>query len=157
VTLGGSHYFGLGMRFVEDMDQGGRFFSAGGGEGQPVRGEERLVRTRWCAYTAKVLGRSVTASMFDHPKNPRHPATMFTMPRPFAYLAATLNLQQEPMTVRAGEPLVLCYGAALRDGEASAEEVESIYRKWLTLTRERGGQQDRHDQRQTHELGSARE
>jgi len=131
VTLGGRHYFGLGIRFVESMDRVGRFFNADGKEGRIVRGEERLVRTKWCAYTAPVDGKPVTVAVFDHPRNPRHPATMFTMPRGFAYLAVTLNLSNEPMTVEAGQPLELTYGAALWDGEVEAPEVEELYRRWV--------------------------
>jgi len=130
VTLGGSHYFGLGIRFVESMDRVGRFFNADAAEGQVVRGEERLVRSKWCAYTAPVDSQPVTVAVFDHPRNPRHPATMFTMPRGFAYLAATLNLSKEPLTVKAGQPLELHYGVGLWDGEVDTAEVEGLYRRW---------------------------
>ncbi len=130
VTLTGAHYFGLGLRFVESMDKVGRFFNADGKPGEVVRGEERLVRSRWCAYTAPVDGKPVTVAVFDHPKNVRHPATIFTMPQHFAYLAATLNLWKEPMKVEAGEPLTLNYGVALWDGEVEAATVEKVYREW---------------------------
>lgn len=131
VTLGGSHYFGLGMRFVESMDSGGRHFNASGKPGEVFRGEERLVRARWCAYTAKADGKPVTVALFDSPDNSRHPATMFTMPRPFAYLSATLNLKKEPLRAEAGKPLELRYGVALWDGEADADAVEATYRAWV--------------------------
>jgi hypothetical protein len=36
--LTGSHYFGLGMRFIESMDKVGTFFNAADGEGEVVRG-----------------------------------------------------------------------------------------------------------------------
>lgn len=130
VKLGGSHYFGLGMRWVESMDRGGRFFNPDGAEGDLVRGQERLVRTRWCAYTARAEGKPVTAAMLDHPKNPRHPAHFFTMPAPFAYLSATLNYWKEPLEVKRGEPLVLRYAVAVWDGETKAEEVEKLYQAW---------------------------
>ncbi|HUT12972.1 MAG TPA: hypothetical protein VMY42_20925, partial [Thermoguttaceae bacterium] len=65
------------------------------------------------------------------PRNPRHPATMFTMPRGFAYLAATLNLSKEPLTVEAKQPLELNYGVALWDGEIEVAEVEELYRRWV--------------------------
>jgi hypothetical protein len=134
VTLGGSHYFGLGIRFVESMDQDGRHFNADGIEGQIVRGEERLVTSRWCAYSAKANGKPVTVALFDHPGNPRHPATMFTMPRPFAYLSATLNLWKEPMIVSAEKPLELCYGVALWDGDTSSDAIQGIYQQWVATT-----------------------
>ncbi len=55
-------------------------------EGTIFRGEERLVQSNWCAYTAAVDGKPVTVAMFGHPANPR-PTTWFTMAKPFAYLS----------------------------------------------------------------------
>jgi hypothetical protein len=130
VKLGGSHYYGLGMRFVESMDKGGRFFNAANAEGEVVRGSERLTPTKWIAYTAAVDGKPVTVAMFDHPTNPRHPARMFTMTAPFAYISATLNLWKEPLALEAGNPLSLRYGVAVWDGEATAEDVEEAYVRW---------------------------
>ena len=68
VELWGRHYFGLGMRFVESMDKGGRFFSPSNEEATEVRGTEQLVRAPWCAFTAKVDGKQVTVAMFDDPQ-----------------------------------------------------------------------------------------
>jgi hypothetical protein len=133
VILTGSHYFGLGMRFVESMDLGGRFFNSEGIEGELVRGSERLTAARWCAYVASADGGKVTVAIFDHPTNPRHPARMFTMTPPFAYLAATLNLWKEPMTLQTGKPLALKYGVAVWDGEAEAKRIDSLYQRWAKL------------------------
>jgi hypothetical protein len=69
--------------------------------------------------------------MFDHPENPRHPATWFTMAKPFAYLAATLNLEAEPLTLSGAGPLHLRYAVALWDGRRNAEQVDGLYRKWV--------------------------
>jgi len=126
------HYFGLGLRTVRAMDKGA-FLNPTGKEGEPVRGTEKLVRADWCAYHAAIDGNPVTVAMFDHPENPRHPATWFTMTAPFAYLSATLNLHREPMTLQAGRTLSLAYGVALWDGKTSAEEIEKTYRRWLAL------------------------
>ncbi|HBO45753.1 MAG TPA: hypothetical protein DD670_17880 [Planctomycetaceae bacterium] len=131
VELAGSHYFGLGMRFVESMDKGGRFMHSTGEPGPIVRGTERLTPNRWCAYTAEVDGKPVTVALFDHPKNPRHPNKMFTMTEPFAYLSATLNLWKEPLSLKPDRPLVLCHGVALWDGTVEPAEIESVYRKWI--------------------------
>ncbi|NLE40081.1 MAG: hypothetical protein GX621_18855 [Pirellulaceae bacterium] len=132
VELAGSHYFGLGMRFVETMDKGGRFIHSTGEPGPIVRGTERLTPNRWCAYTAEANGKPVTVAIFDHPKNPRHPNKMFTMTEPFAYLSATLNLWKEPLSLKPDRPLVLCHGVALWDGTVEPAEIESVYRKWAT-------------------------
>ncbi|MCK4292931.1 MAG: PmoA family protein [Planctomycetes bacterium] len=136
VTLTGSHYHGLGLRFIRSMDNDGEFRNADGKTGTIFRGDERLVRSRWCAYTAKADGKDVTVAMFDHPGNERHPATWFTMTKPFAYLSATLALHKEPLKVASGNPLVLRYGAALWDGRAENDVIEKLYKRWAAWPRE---------------------
>ena len=128
--LTGSHYFGLGMRFLQSMDTGGRFDSAAGKPGKAVPGKQKLARSTWCAYLAKADGKAVTVAMFDHPDNPRHPATWFTMTRPFAYLAATMDLSKKPLVLAAGESLVLRYGVAVWDGHVHRDRIEKAYRQW---------------------------
>jgi len=129
-TLTGAHYHGLGMRFVKSMDTGGRFTNADNKPGTVFRGDEKLVRAKWCAYTATAKGKSVIVAMFDHPQNPRHPATWFTMTKPFAYLSATLNLHKEPLEVVPDKPLVLRYAVAVLDGKVETEQIDKLYRQW---------------------------
>lgn len=129
-TLTGAHYHGLGMRFVKSMDTGGRFTNADNKPGTIFRGDEKLVRATWCAYTANAKGKPVTVAMFDHPQNPRHPATWFTMTKPFAYLSATLNLHKEPLEVLPDKPLVLRYAVAIWDGKVETDQIEKLYRQW---------------------------
>jgi len=126
VTLSGSHYFGLGLRFVRSMD-GSAFFNADGKEGTIFRGDERLVQSNWCAYTAAVNGKPVTVAMFGHPANPR-PTTWFTMAKPFAYISATLNLHAEPLVVPADRPLDLQYAVVAWDGKVGEERIDAAYR-----------------------------
>ncbi|MCB9766569.1 MAG: PmoA family protein [Candidatus Omnitrophica bacterium] len=130
-TLTGSKYFGLGMRFLTSMDTGGRFFNADGGVGVEATDDKN---SKWCAYTAKADGKPVTIAVFDDPKNPRSPANWYTMDDPFAYLTATLALDTEPLVMK--ENLLLRYGVALWDGEASSDEVEALYQKWLRLLKD---------------------
>jgi hypothetical protein len=132
VTLGGSHYFGLGMRFIPSMDAAGEFVTSDNKEGEAVRGSEKLTPARWCAYRSQADGKPVTVAIFDSPKNPRHPNKFFTM-RPFAYLAATLNLWKEPMTIKAGKPLRLTYGVVAWDGRIDAADIEKTYERWTKL------------------------
>jgi hypothetical protein len=136
VTLGGDHYFGLGIRFITSMDQEGEFANSENKEGETVRGSEKLIPAKWCAYRSMADGKPVTVAMFDSPKNPRHPNKFFTM-RPFAYLAATLNLWKEPLTLKAGESLNLTYGVAVWDGHVDSAEIEKTYQLWLKLRNEK--------------------
>ena len=131
MTLSGSHYFGLGLRFVRSMDGAGPFHNADGAPGVVFRGSERLVRSNWCAYTAQAEGKDVTVAMFGAPDNPRHPVTWFTMAEPFAYLSATLGLHEEPLKVAADAPLNLCYGVALWDGAIETAAIDQAYQQWL--------------------------
>jgi|GEM_PF-216356 len=125
VALTGSHYFGLGMRFVTEMDKIAQFMNSANATGDVVRRSERLTSAKWNACIAH----GVTVALFDHPSNLRHPSRMFTMNAPFAYQSATLNLWKEPFTLK--EPLDLRYGVAVWDGEQAAEEIERQYQRWL--------------------------
>ncbi len=129
--LSGAHYYGLGMRFLVSMDKGGKFVNSEAKEGKIFRGAERLLSAKWCAYLAKADGKPVTAVMFDDPGNVRHPATWFTMPKPFAYLAATLNLHEKPLMLKVDQPLMLRYGVAVCDGHLTAQQLETLYRLWV--------------------------
>lgn len=129
-TLTGSHYHGLGMRFVKSMDTGGQFCNADGKPGTVFRGNERLLRSTWCTYTTGANGKPVTVAMFGHPDNLRHPTQWFTMTKPFAYLSATLNLHKEPLKVVSGKPLVLRYAVAVWDGRVEADRINQLYKRW---------------------------
>ncbi len=128
--LSGSPYFGLGMRWVQSMDAGGRFFNADGQTG--VEGTNNA-RSAWCAYTAAAAGKAVTVAVFDWPRNARHPATWFTMASGFAYMSATLNLSKEPLELSRSRPLELRYGVAVWDGQVEPGVVENLYRRWVVM------------------------
>jgi len=131
VTLSGSHYFGLGMRFVQSMDRDARFRNSTGEAGKVVRGDERLTRAKWCAISGQANGKPVTIAMFCHPDNLRHPTHWFTMSKPFAYLSATMNLHREPLKINADEPLVLRYGVAVWDGQIENNRIDRRCRRWI--------------------------
>jgi len=125
VTLTGSTYFGLGMRFVPSMDKGGHFVNADGKTGMAGTNN---VRSAWCAYSASADGKPVTVAMFDSPANPRHPATWFTLDSGFAYLSATLDLSRQPLAIAAGKPLELNYRVAVWDGKVDPATIAAFYR-----------------------------
>lgn len=129
VEATGAHYYGLGMRFLESMDEVGVFLNSVDDEGAIFRGEERLADADWCAYS--VTGDfPVTVCMMNDPQNDK-PATWFTMPSPFAYLSATLRYHESPLEITQHEPLKLRYGVALWDGIVSKAQIESLYQDWL--------------------------
>jgi len=136
VQLTGSHYYGLGMRFLESMDKGGTFTFGSDDEGEIVGGDERLTRAPWAAYTAEAGGKPVTVAMFNDPANMRSPTYWFTMHTPFAYLSATLNLHREPLQLLQGVGMPLRYGVAVWDGKQEKPAVEKAYKEWLELIKE---------------------
>jgi hypothetical protein len=136
VSITGSHYQGLGMRFVTSMDGPDTFLHASGAVGPVVRGSEHVTPSSWSAYAGSVEGKPVTAALFDHPKNARAPAGMFTMFKPFSYLSATPNVWKQPLELKAGETLDLRYGVAVLDGAAGREQLESLHKAWLALAGE---------------------
>jgi len=133
VKLTGSHYDGLGIRFVQSMDQVGQFQYTAGAPGPIVRGTERVTLDKWAAYTAAADGKTVTVALFDDPHNVRHPAGMFTMLQPFSYLSATPNIWKEPLELAQGKSLAARYGIAVWDGKVSQEQIEALYQRWLKL------------------------
>jgi hypothetical protein len=57
------------------------------------------------------------------------------MTKGFAYLAATMNLWKEPMTLDAGQSLNLCYGVAVWDGKIEPQKIVRLYQRWLELAK----------------------
>ena len=131
VVLSGSHYYGLGMRFIRSFDSVARFRFPHDAVGEPVRGTEKLTPATWVACVGSVDGHPVTAVMFSHPNNIRHPAWWFTMDKPFAYQSATLNLWKQPLTLDRNDTLALTFGVALMDGDISVEQIEALSARWI--------------------------
>ena len=130
VKIGGDHYFGLGMRFLQSMDKDGTFTNTDGKAGKIFRGTERLTPANWCAYHALAGGKPVTVAMFDHPDNFK-PATWFTMLEPFSYLSATLKYHERSFVLKSEDNLSLTYGIAVWDGKPEKAVIEQAYQNWL--------------------------
>lgn len=142
LKLFGSHYFGLGLRLVPDLNGKVTFiFPPGTPPGRIVRGDERLTSATWCAASGEIAGKRVTVLMFADPKLGRHPLVWFTMSKPFAYFSATLDLQTHPITLSAGEKLNLSYIVAVYEGasgglmDTSAASIDKAYNdeRWRTI------------------------
>jgi len=129
----GHAYYGLGMRFLECMDTNAVFQNSSGQLGENVRGDLHLMPATWVACTGPVGEKFVTIAIFDHPNNLRYPAKKFTMAKPFAYIATTLNLWKEPFQLQSGTPLDLCYGVAVWDGKIDAPQIEKACQQWQKL------------------------
>jgi len=130
VAVAGAIYYGLGMRFPEFMDKVGAFIMADDKTDEFKDGPHTMAQASWCAYTVEHDDTPITIAMFNDPNNPRS-AVWFTMLQPFSYLAATLDLSRNPMTLKGGEKLAVCYGVAAWDAVVGKSEIELMYTAWL--------------------------
>ncbi len=121
VLLNGHNaYFGLGLRFVADLDTGARFFnSTGVHDGKIVRDDERVKPCQWFGITGKVEGKPITLIIYDQPGNTR-PMTGYTMGdagKTSAYMSATMATREKPIELKPGESLTACYKIVVTDEE----------------------------------------
>lgn len=117
-------YYGLCLQMPGDMYRG-IVTNANGAVGRDgVVGQA----ARWCAYSTNVRP-ARTVALFDHPSNPRHPGTYFTLDSGF--LSASL-VATEDYALAAGETLTLTYGIAVTE-EPDAASMERYYQAWLDL------------------------
>lgn len=134
VTLAGANYFGLGMRFLEELDPMVTHLNAGG---PPNLSNNRQDTTAhpWGAVTFNRPGRPATLVVHGDPANARGQATYFTMRTPFAYLAATQTLDKEPLAYRTGERFQVRYLITLTPQLQSADAITARGKRWTTSLR----------------------
>lgn len=108
VVLAGSSYFGLGARFLKELDAIAEHINS---EGRPdLTGTRQDVTPHdWCAVVFDRPSAPATFAMFGLPANARGKATFFTMKRPFAYISATQGLDREPLVYHAGDKFEVEY------------------------------------------------
>ena len=106
VTISGSEYFGLGMRFLQELDP----------VSSPLIGTTRVESDRlvapgpFGAMEFDAPGRPATVALYASPANAKSPATFFTIRRtPFAYLSATQALDKGPLKYKAGDRFAVEY------------------------------------------------
>lgn len=133
VRLKGSHYFGLGMRFLPAWTGKTEFLWSNTTGQRVVRGDEKLTPGAWGAARCEIDGRRVTVLMIDHPANSRA-ARWFTMGEPFCYLSAALGLDTEPATLAKGERWNLRYGIAVISGPADPDRLTQLADEWKKST-----------------------
>lgn len=108
VTLHGSNYNGLGLRFREDLDSIA-VPRMPHGSARP-EGNEQLIQAGTSAgmnFPDAPEG-PVAVDLVPHPTNPGT-STFFAMTKPFAYLSATQALDQSPLEYRKGDRYSLTY------------------------------------------------
>jgi hypothetical protein len=129
VALEGATYFGLGVRFQQELDPIAEHFNS---DGKPDLSDTKQDVTPhdWCAVAFDRPGAPATFAMFGHPANPRGQATWFTMKRPFAYVSATQALDKEPLVYHAGDKFQVDYLVTVYPALKSAEFLNARAAEW---------------------------
>ncbi len=134
VTLSGTPYHGLGLRFVRDFDLKARHLNSENTP-YPARQTGEVIPARWAATLGQVDGREALVAIFAAPGNAGS-GRFFSMLEPFAYLSATQGLDQTPLTYRRGDRFRLDYLVVVRADHPGPEALEARYQKWVEeLTR----------------------
>lgn len=129
VTLSGSSYFGLGLRFAADLDPVAGHFRPGGSP-DLADGRQEVSVHPWSAVFFDRPGRPVTLALIGHPANPRGDPAFFTMTTPFAYLSATQGLDLQPLVLRAGTRFRMDYLIVVTASARSPESIGERARTW---------------------------
>ncbi len=135
VTLDGAEYHGLGFRPARAFDKVAEFQDSIGSvftNSQP----KTMPAAQWTSMSAQFDGKPVCVTMFSGPENARGQAVFFTMREPFAYLAATQSLNQEPILHSPGNRFRLRYLVTISSELRTPAQLEERYATWLTGIRQ---------------------
>ncbi len=131
VVLTGSSYFGLGVRFRQELDPVAAHYL--GGELLPLPETTQVIRRApWGAVSFDLPGDPTILVIAGHPSNARGDAHYFCMARPFAYLSATQGLEAEPLTYKAGEQFELKYLVVARPDKTVTPALKGVIEQWRT-------------------------
>ena len=129
VTLGRSNFGLLSVRVARTMgviDGGGRITNSEGKSGEK---EVLWQRARWCDYSGPAAPGGVVngIALFDHPGNPRHPASFHI--RGDGWMGAQIT-REEPLKVTKETPLVLRYRFWVHAGACDPRKTDALWKKW---------------------------
>jgi hypothetical protein len=129
VTLSGSDYHGLGVRFPRSWDRVARHSNSQNAP-YPTQGRRDVVDARWSAVAHTVEGRPQMLAVFAHPDQAGS-SKFFSMLEPFTYLSATQGLDKNPLKVDAGGTFRLKYLVTVYPAVKSQEFLAARYQDWL--------------------------
>jgi hypothetical protein len=129
VRLTGSAYNGLGLRLPVEFDHVARHVNS---ENLPYTAAQTwdVTPARWSSVTGTVNRQPVTVTVFGRPSNAGS-TRFFTMRNPFAYLAVTQNLEQQPLEYRAAETFRVRYLLTVCSRSPSAADLDKTCAQWL--------------------------
>lgn len=132
ITLTGAAYHGLGMRYVQELDAFANHNYAG--RKPNLINRQEVSSTKWAAVSFAAPDRPATIALVPHPANARGDGVFFSMLSPFAYLAATQGLDQEPLVYHSGDKFTLRYLVLLYPEVKPTEALETRARSWREST-----------------------
>ena len=89
--------------------------------------------SKWVDLTGPIDGgpaHTAGVATFDHPQNVRHPVGWYGGTGAGHYYNAAF-LFEEPMTLKASEPLTLRYRVLVHDGALSTDQLNAAYNDWV--------------------------
>jgi hypothetical protein len=129
VTLAGANYYGLGMRFRQDLDPVAVHLLAGGAPDLSDNKQD-VSKHAWGAVQFDQPGKPATIVLYGHPSNPRGDAVYFSMRTPFAYLSGTQELYKEPIVYKDQDRFQLHYLVTVHPEKRSSEKIAERGRVW---------------------------
>lgn len=133
ITLSGSTYHGLGMRFRQDLDPVA-VHSIGGTRPNLANNRQDLSAAPWAAVSFPAPAPSSTIILAGARANVRGEPTFFSMLTPFAYLSATQGLDKEPLVYHSGDKFELRYLVLLYPSVQSSEFIDKRVKAWQPVT-----------------------
>lgn len=130
VTLTGSTYFGLGVRFLQELDPLAHHFTATGTL-DLANNRQDVTQHRWAAVAFDRPTQPATFVIFGSPKNAGGAPWFFSMKTPFAYLSATQHLDQQPLKYVRGDRFQLDYLVVVQSGLPGKDQLDARQQRWL--------------------------
>lgn len=135
VTLGDTKEGAFAIRLAEPFTErrGGRITDSEGRVGmKQVWGK----RAAWVDYSTELEGERLGVAIFDHPRNPHHPAYwhardygLFSL-NPFGQNAFDPNAPENVQNLKPGEKLEFRWRVVIHPGDAQSGQVAELYRSF---------------------------
>ena len=128
ITLTGTGYHGLGLRFLQQFDAVANHSYAG--RVPDLVNRQEVSSAKWAAVTFAASDQPATIALVPHPTNSRGDGEFFSMQSPFAYLSATQGLHKEALVYHRGDKFTLRYLVVLYPEAKSKETLDTRARRW---------------------------
>ncbi len=133
LKLHGANYNGLGLRLPESFNHVAQFHNS---SGRPYTGNntQNVIPAEWTSVAGAIDGREVLLALFGNPSNQSGDGKFFTMLDPFAYLAVTQGLDEQPLEYSPGQKFRLRYLLAVYSQSQPRDAIASRYQRWIKET-----------------------